>query len=121
MTWLTRHCVAMLPLVASWSGTGTPMLTLFGRDGQLMSFSPYDSDGNYNFLICAQSGMGKSFLANALTTNFLSMGGRAWIIDKGFSYKQICEFLACSAAKWWWGSETSTRRKCCSWRVSARQ
>ncbi|WP_372364200.1 type IV secretion system protein TraC (plasmid) [Xanthomonas sp. NCPPB 3583] len=89
----TRHCVAMLPLVASWSGTGTPMLTLFGRDGQLMSFSPYDSDGNYNFLICAQSGMGKSFLANALTTNFLSMGGRAWIIDKGFSYKQICEFL----------------------------
>lgn len=89
----TRHAVTMLPLVSAWSGTGTPMLTLFGRDGQLMSFSPYDSDGNYNFLICAQSGMGKSFLANALTTNFLSMGGRAWIIDKGFSYKQICEFL----------------------------
>lgn len=89
----TRHAVTMLPLISSWSGTGTPMLTLFGRDGQLMSFSPYNSDGNYNFLICAQSGMGKSFLANALTTNFLSMGGRAWIIDKGFSYKQICEFL----------------------------
>lgn len=89
----TRHAVTMLPLISAWSGTGTPMLTLFGRDGQLMSFSPYDSDGNYNFLICAQSGMGKSFLANALTTNFLSMGGRAWIIDKGFSYKQICEFL----------------------------
>ena len=89
----TRHAVTMLPVISSWAGTGTPMLTLFGRDGQLMSFSPYDSDGNYNFLICAQSGMGKSFLANALTTNFLSMGGRAWIIDKGFSYKQICEFL----------------------------
>nr|WP_312130907.1 type IV secretion system protein TraC [Stenotrophomonas pavanii] len=89
----TRHAVSMLPVVSSWAGTQTPMLTLFGRDAQLMSFSPYDSDGNYNFLICAQSGMGKSFLANALTTNFLSMGGRAWIIDKGFSYKQICEFL----------------------------
>lgn len=89
----TRYVVPLLPVVASWRGTWSPMLTLIGRDGQLMRVSPYDSDGNYNFLICAQSGMGKSFLANSLTVNFLSIGGRAWIIDKGFSYKQICELL----------------------------
>jgi conjugal transfer ATP-binding protein TraC len=92
-TLMSRHIVPMLPVVGTWRGTGTPLLTLIARDGQLMPFSPYDSDGNYNMVIAAQSGMGKSYLANHMTTNFLTVGGRAWIIDKGYSYKKMCEML----------------------------
>lgn len=92
-TLMTRHVVPMLPVIGTWRGTGTPLLTLIARDGQLMPFSPYDSDGNYNMVIAAQSGMGKSYLANNITTNFLTVGGRAWIIDKGYSYKKMCEML----------------------------
>ena len=92
-TLMTRHVVPMLPVIGSWRGTGTPMMTFIARDGQLMPFSTYDSDGNYNAVVCAQSGMGKSYLANNMTTNFLTVGGRAWIIDKGYSYKKLCEML----------------------------
>lgn len=87
----TRHVAPMLPVVGAWRGTGTPLLTFFARDGQLMTFSPYNSDGNFNMIIAAQSGMGKSYLANNMVVNFLTVGGRAWIIDKGFSYKKLCQ------------------------------
>jgi conjugal transfer ATP-binding protein TraC len=88
-TLATRQVVPLLPILGSWSGTGTPLLTLFGRDGNLMTLSPQDTDGNMNIICAAQSGMGKSYLANELVMNFLSIGGRAWIIDKGFSYKPL--------------------------------
>jgi len=85
----TRFVVPMLPVLGSWRGTGTPLLTLFARDGNLMRVSPNDTDGNMNVVVAAQSGAGKSFLANEVIFNFLSVGGRAWIIDKGFSYKPL--------------------------------
>lgn len=85
----TRSVVPMLPVLGSWRGTGTPLLTLIARDGNLMSVSPNDTDGNMNVVVAAQSGAGKSFLANEVIFNYLSIGGRAWIIDKGFSYKPL--------------------------------
>lgn len=85
----TRHAVPILPALGSWRGTGTPLMTFFARDGNLMKVSPNDTDGNMNIVVAAQSGMGKSFLANNLIENFLSIGGRAWVIDKGFSYKPL--------------------------------
>jgi conjugal transfer ATP-binding protein TraC len=90
-TYCTRHIVPMLPVIGSWRGSRQPLLTLISRDGQLMPWSPYDTDSNNNFVIAAKSGSGKSFAANALSTNFLSIGGRVWIIDKGFSYKKLCQ------------------------------
>ncbi|UJJ60574.1 type IV secretion system protein TraC [Rhodanobacter denitrificans] len=89
-TYATRHVVPMLPVIGSWRGTRQPLLTLISRDGQLMPWSPYDTDSNNNFVIAAKSGSGKSFMANAIVSNFMSIGGRAWIIDKGFSYKKTC-------------------------------
>lgn len=85
----TRHAVPILPVLGSWRGTGSPLLTLFARDGNLMRVSPFDTDGNMNVIVAAQSGMGKSFLANEVIQNFLAVGGRAWVIDKGFSYKPL--------------------------------
>lgn len=89
----TRHVVPMLPVLGSWRGTGTPMLTLFARDGNLMCVSPNDTDGNMNIIVAAQSGAGKSFLANETIMNYLSIGGRAWVIDKGFSYKPLAHLM----------------------------
>lgn len=89
----TEHFAPMLPVLGTWRGTSSPLLTLIGRDGQFMTFSPFNSDGNYNFTITAESGAGKSYLANNLTTNILAIGGRVWIIDRGFSYKKLCENL----------------------------
>lgn len=92
-TMATRHVVPMLPVLGSWKGTGTPLLTLIARDGNVMCTSPQDTSGNMNVVIAAQSGMGKSFLANEVVTSFLQIGGRAWIIDKGFSYKPLAEMI----------------------------
>lgn len=54
----TRHVVPLLPVLGSWRGTGTPLLTLFARDGNLMRVSPADTDGNMNVVVAAQSGAG---------------------------------------------------------------
>lgn len=89
----TSHATPILPVMGSWAGTGTPLLTLFARDGNLMQISPNDTDGNMNVVVAAQSGSGKSFLANEVVLNFLSIGGRAWIIDKGFSYKPLASHV----------------------------
>lgn len=91
---LTSNQVSlMLPIHGSWRGTGTPMLTLVARDGQLMTISPWDTDSNMNILIAAASGSGKSFLANFLIENILSLSGRVWVIDRGYSYKRLCKAL----------------------------
>lgn len=89
-TLMSSHVAPMLPIHGSWRGTGTPMLTFVARDGQLMSVSPWDTDSNMNILIAAASGMGKSFLANFLIENILSLNGRVWVIDRGYSYKRLC-------------------------------
>lgn len=89
----TSHAVPMLPVLGSWGGSKTPLLTLIGRDGNLMRISPSDTDGNMNVAVAAKSGSGKSFLANETIFNMLAIGGRAWIIDKGFSYKPLSSHL----------------------------
>lgn len=92
-TMATRQAVPLLPVFGDWRGTGTPVLNLISRNGQLMSLSLYDSTSNYNTTIAAQSGSGKSFLTNELISSTLSMGGRVWVIDVGRSYEKLCELL----------------------------
>lgn len=92
-TLMSRQIVTMLPVFGSWRGTGTPLMTFVARDGQLMAVSPWDTNAGFNIIIAAQTGAGKSFLANFFVENVLSVGGRAWIVDQGGSYKQTCEAL----------------------------
>lgn len=89
-TFATRHVIPLLPLFADWKGTGTPMLQLVSRQGQLMPLSLFDSDSNYNACIAAQSGAGKSFFVNELISSYLSAGGQCWVIDVGRSYEKLC-------------------------------
>ncbi|WP_298637051.1 type IV secretion system protein TraC [uncultured Umboniibacter sp.] len=87
----TAHATMFLPINSEWRGTGTPDLTLLSRNGQVMSFSSWDTDTNYSMCITAASGAGKSFLSNAIIGSILSVGGQVWTVDVGGSYQKLCE------------------------------
>lgn len=88
------NAVMTAPLIAEWKGSGTPVLTLFGRRGQIMSIDLFDNNsGNYNFSVTALSGSGKSVLVNEISFRYLAEGAKVWIIDVGRSYKNLCEML----------------------------
>ena len=86
----SKQCIEFMPVLADWSGTGTPQLTFIARSGQLMSLCLFDSNTNYNACIAAASGSGKSFLTNDLITAYLSTGAQCWVIDIGRSYQKLC-------------------------------
>ncbi len=92
-TLAARHAVALLPVFGDWKGTGTPVIQLLSRNGQLMDLSLFDSQSNYNAVIAASSGAGKSFFTNELVAASLSTGARCWIIDLGRSYEKLCNAL----------------------------
>ena len=83
----------MSPVQGDWQGTPTPVMLFLSRRGQVMHLDFRDSLTNYNVLLCAQSGAGKSFLTNYMVTNYLSIGGQVFVIDVGRSYKKLCELL----------------------------
>ena len=91
-TMATRHALTQLPVFGSWKGTGSKKMTVFSRDGQIMSVSPFDSGSSYNLVVAAASGKGKSVTVNDLILNTMGTGGRAWVIDVGRSYFKLCEF-----------------------------
>ena len=88
------NAVMTSPLIAEWKGTETPVLTLFGRRGQIMTFDLFDNKGgNYNFAVAALSGSGKSVFVNEMAFRYLGTGAKVWIIDVGRSYRNLCELL----------------------------
>lgn len=89
----TKHVLPILPMFAEWKGTGTPMLNFVSRTGQIMSVDIFDSVTNYNTLIYAESGAGKSFLTNEIIRAYMSTGGNVWAIDAGESYKKTSKFF----------------------------
>lgn len=90
-TMATRHAAVLMPIFADWRGTGSPLLNYLSRNGQIMNVDLFDSETNYNCVIAAASGAGKSFQTNNMITNYLSIGGKAWVIDVGRSYEKLCE------------------------------
>jgi len=92
-TYVTRHVVPMLPVLGAWRGTGTPAMTFHSRDGQVMAVSPFDSGSNYNCTVAAQTGAGKSFLVNEMIQSFRSMDAEVYVIDIGYSYRNLCRLL----------------------------
>ncbi len=89
------NAASMVMLQGDWQGTG-PSLggpLLISRKGRLASIDLMQTGSNYNFTITAQSGSGKSFIANELVCDFLSKRGIARVIDVGRSYFRFCEIM----------------------------
>lgn len=76
-----------------WAGNdprkGGPLMV--SRRGQLASFNLLESSTNYNFVVVAASGSGKSFFANEILSDFLARSGLVRVIDVGRSYARFCE------------------------------
>ena len=93
--WLmsSLNAASMLQVQGDWRGTGEQRggLLLTSRSGQLATIDLLQTSTNYNFVVVAQSGSGKSFLTNEIVNDFLSKGGIARIIDIGRSYFKFCE------------------------------
>lgn len=85
---------ALAPLHAEWPGNsfGKGML-LMGRQGQIFTWSNFVSTGNYNVAVVGKSGSGKSVFMQELITSIHAMGGRALVIDDGYSFKTTCDIL----------------------------
>jgi conjugal transfer ATP-binding protein TraC len=91
---LSWNCTNTAPWIADWKGTQTPMMLFTGRRGQIVYFNPFDNNkGNFNLSCCATAGSGKSFFTQECIFSALGSGGRAFIIDSGHSYKNLCELL----------------------------
>jgi len=89
-----REASHMMPVIGEWKGTGYGgALALAGRRGQMLLFDLFDSNTNYNAVIAAESGAGKSFLANDIIVSYLQQGAVVRIIDQGGSYEKLCEAL----------------------------
>lgn len=97
---LTWSCINTAPVIAEWKGTGSPLLLLLGRRGQVQFVDPFDNTkGNFNIACAATSGAGKSFFTQELATSIMGTGGRVSVIDAGESYRNLCGLLRGSYLK----------------------
>ena len=81
-----------LPVQGDYAGNGLPVTLFVGRKGQLVGvdlFAPQST--NHNFLVCAESGGGKSFLLNTLLSDYYYCGDKIRIVDIGRSYEKLCK------------------------------
>ncbi|MCC5609598.1 type IV secretion system protein TraC [Nostoc sp. CHAB 5834] len=95
--WLmsSLNAASMVQIQGDWRGTGEANggLLLVSRSGQVATFDLLQTTINYNFVVVAASGSGKSFLTNEIVCDFLSKGGIARLIDVGRSYARFCEVM----------------------------
>lgn len=108
----TKHLPYVIPIFGEWKGTRTPTIQLVSRSGQIMNFDLFDSDTNYNTLIYAESGSGKSFLTNEIIRSYRSTGNKVWAIDAGESYKKLSSALNGSFTAFGDESETGKQLSC---------
>lgn len=95
--WLmsSLNAACMVQIQGDWRGTGEEKggLLLVSRGGQVATFDLLQTTINYNFVVVAASGSGKSFLANEIVGDFLSKGGIARLVDVGRSYYRFCKIM----------------------------
>lgn len=89
------NAATLMHVQGDWHGSspdrGGPLL--ISRRGQLASIDLFDTSSNYNFVVVAQSGSGKSFFSNELAVDFLSRNGVVRIFDVGRSYKRFATVM----------------------------
>lgn len=99
-----RAAIRFAPMLCDWTGTGTAAMLLETRRGQPFGYDLYDSPTNYNALVFAEPGAGKSVFLNSLITDYLALGSRVWVTDIGRSYYKQAKLLG---GEFWSFSEDS--------------
>jgi len=83
----------VLPVQADFTGNGSTMIFI-GRKGQLTGMDLFSrSANNYNAMISATSGSGKSFLVNYIVYNHYANGALIRMVDIGGSYKKLVKMF----------------------------
>ncbi|WP_010304192.1 type IV secretion system protein TraC [Candidatus Odyssella thessalonicensis] len=101
---ITKESQNMLPLIGEWKGQSTPGMPLVGPRGQLFFWNPFcklllpgggnvQLDHDSNMSCAGQPGSGKSVCLNEIMATILGVGGRAFVLDMGRSFKKTCQFL----------------------------
>ncbi len=87
------NVVNLLPMVGDWKGTPSGVVTS-GLHNQLCALDLFELPvDNWNVCVAAAPGAGKSVACQTLVMNVLSSRGKVYIIDKGGSYKKLCQLL----------------------------
>jgi conjugal transfer ATP-binding protein TraC len=93
-TMAASHAIQFLPVIGEWRGSGIKAaVLLLTRRGQPALFDLYDSPTNYNGVIFAEAGAGKSFFTQKMLSDYLAEGAKVWAIDVGHSYKKMAELV----------------------------
>jgi conjugal transfer ATP-binding protein TraC len=91
-TMTIREAANLVPVIGEWKGSGRGgAMALAGRRGQMLLFDLFDSPTNFGCVIAAESGAGKSFVANDVIMSYLQQGAIVRVIDQGGSYEKLCE------------------------------
>lgn len=83
----------LLPFYGGLKGTPSPDLLLINRRGEPVTFSLFDSTVAPHGIIAGVSGSGKSVLANNLILSAARRGARVFVLDRGNSYRKLCEMI----------------------------
>lgn len=87
------NVTTLLPMIGEWKGTRTGMVCPTLR-GQLAALDIYQiTTDNKNIAVAAATGSGKSVMTQNHIIHVLARGGFVYVIDKGHSYKKLCENL----------------------------
>jgi conjugal transfer ATP-binding protein TraC len=83
----------LLPFYGGLQGTPSPDLLLLNRRGEPVTFSFFDSTVAPHGIVAGVSGSGKSVLANNLILSAARRGARVFVLDRGNSYRKLCEMI----------------------------
>jgi len=92
-TLLGLNLAHLLPLYGSFRGTPRPDLLLANRRGEPITFSFFDSEVAPHGIVAGVSGSGKSVFANSLVLSTARRGAHVFILDRGNSYRKLCDVL----------------------------
>lgn len=90
-TSILREVLALMPIYGDWNGTNKKGMLLLSRRGEICNFNLFEERKNYNMIVVAPSGSGKSVFVQDAVLNLMSTGVKVFILDIGRSYEKISE------------------------------